>query len=236
MTSFRPLEGKLWEKGDEYTSKLSDEGDCGQRRRDLSRQLTVLVDVLYALVLVAGAEAYRSLFTTGMLEDFSRSLPVVLALVFVYFTAIHSFIDYHLASEDQPYRFLDKSKRKWDLVRFYLDIVIVGAYSLLLLQCHSLLSDPAADIFAMFVTLPAIFALFLVWGWLRRASSPDSTDKGPYKDALLWLCFGLYSALAGLYALAADSRVDNSIFLAVALAIMLLYRWINWDQNRWCGD
>jgi len=236
MSPSRPFEGRLWRKGSEYTSELSAENDRQQRQRDLSRQLTVLVDVVYALVLVAGAEAYRSLFTTGMMDEPSRFLPVVLALVFVYFTAIHSFIDYHLASEDQPYQFLDKSKRGWDLVRFYLDIVIVGAYSFLLLECHGLLSDPAADIFPMLAALPGIFVLFLFWGWLRGKSAPNSSDKGPYKIALLWVCLALYAILAGIYELVADGWVGNSIFLATALAIMLLYRWINWDQNRWCND
>ncbi|HEX7278742.1 MAG TPA: hypothetical protein VF255_03860 [Solirubrobacterales bacterium] len=236
MERSRPFEGRLWRKGEKYTSELSGEDDCGRRQRDLSRQLTVLVDVLYALVLVAGAEAYSSLFTSGMLDEPSRSLPVVLALVFVYFTAIHSFIDYHLASEDQPYQFLDKSKRGRDLVRFYLDIVIVGAYSFLLLECHGLLSDPAADIFPMLAALPGIFALFLYWGRLRRKSGSNPKAKGSYKIALLWLCLLSYGVLAGIYKLIADGWVGNSIFLLLALAIMLLYRWINWDQNRWCKE
>lgn len=194
----------------------------------------MLIDVLYALVLVGGAEAYRSLFTTGQeFQHPSQFLPVVLALFLVYFTAIHSFIDYHLASEDQPYQFLNTSKRRADLWRFYLDVVIVGLYSFVLLKCHVLLSSPGADLGPVFFAFPAIFLLFIVWGVLRERTSPGSSQT--YGVGLLGLCFILYTVLAVAYTVTSNGWIGNSEFLFAAFLLMAIYRWINWRQNRWCG-
>src|SRR4051812_38420856 len=113
------LKGTLVESGASYERE-----EAQPRQLELSRQLTGLVDVLYALVLVEGAVAYRSLFSRGHEFLSWDSMPVLLALVFIYFTTIQSFTDYHLASEDQPYRFLSKARRRTDLWRFYLDVVI----------------------------------------------------------------------------------------------------------------
>lgn len=227
------LKNALTTEGAEYTARELDPPDkCQSRQRDLSRQLTVLIDVLYALVLVGGAEAYRSLFTAGELPHPSHSLPVVLALVLIYFTTIHSFIDYHFAAEEQPYQFLDKSKRRTDLWRFYLDVLIVALYSFVLLKCHVLLNSPGADLVAVFFTFAAMFGLFIGWGCLRKKTAPGEVQR--YRAKLLGLCFILYLVLAVVYAFTCNGWIGNSEFLGVALLIMVFYRWMNWRQNRWC--
>jgi hypothetical protein len=232
MMFLERLQKELTTPGEEYTDK---ESDTKSRQGNLSRQLTVLIDVLYALVLVGGAEAYRSLFTTGgEFQHPSRFLPVVLALVLIYFTAIHSFIDYHFASEDQPYQFLDKGKRGWDLFRFYLDVVIVGLYSFILLKCHILLDSPGGDLAPAFFTFPAIFLLFIGWGGLRRRTA--SEHEQPYRVRLLALCLGMYALLAIAYNYTSNGWAGNSEFLFLALLIMMFYRWLNWSQNRWCAE
>jgi hypothetical protein len=53
---------------------------------------------------------------------------------------------------------------------------------------------------------------------------------------LLWLCLAFYGVLAVAYKAIASGWIGNSAFLATALLAMFLYRWINWDQNRWCQD
>jgi hypothetical protein len=223
-------EGRKYEE-----TELEDSDKGNSRQRDISRQLTVLIDVLYALVLVGGAEAYRSLFTRG--DEFmhpSRFLPVVLALVLIYFTTIHSFIDYHLAAEDQPYQFLNKSKRKTDLKRFYLDVVIVGLYSFLLLKSHVLLTHSDANLTPVFWAMPAIFLLFLWWGRLRQKTAPGTNQ--PYSVRLLRFCTFLYWVLALAYTLTSNGWIGNSEFLVAAFLIMAFYRWANWRQNRWCYE
>jgi amino acid permease len=214
-------------------AELEDSTKGGARQRDISRQLIVLVDVLYALVLVAGAEAYRSLFTKpGEFTELSQFLPVVLALILIYFTTIHSFIDYHLAAEDQPYQFLDRSKRKTDLKRFYLDVFIVGLYSFLLLKSHVLLEHGDASLTPVFWAMPAIFVLFLWWGRLRGKTAIPSNQR--YSGALLRFCTLLYGVLALVYTVTSNGWIGNSEFLFLALLIMAFYRWANWRQNRWC--
>jgi hypothetical protein len=223
----------LTKSGKEYSGAELDTSDNrALRQRDLSRQLIVLVDVLYALVLVGGAEAYRSLFTMGdEFQHVSRFLPVVLALVLIYFTTIHSFIDYHLASEDQPYQFLDRLRRRFDLGRFYLDILIVALYSFALLKSHVLLQSPGADLTPVFLTFPGLFLLFLLWGVLRERTAKDAQ---PYSPRLLFMTLITYFLLAVAYACTSNGWAGNAEFLAAALLIMLLYRWMNWRQNRWC--
>lgn len=223
--------------GEKYTdvNKADDSTKGESRQRDISRQLMVLVDVLYALVLVGGAEGYRSLFTMG--DEFqhpSRFLPVVLALVLIYFTTIQSFIDYHLSAEDQPYQLLNKSHRRTDLKRFYLDIVIVGLYSFLLLKSHVLLAHPDADLTPVLWTLPAIFLLFTRWGKLRQKTAEASNQS--YSVCLLRFCTLLYGVLALAYTLTSNGWIGNSEFLFAALLIMVFYRWANWRQNRWCYE
>jgi len=205
-----------------------------KRQIDISRQLNSLVDVIYGLVIVEGAVAYSSLFTrAGEFEDLSRWVPVVLALILTYFTTIQSFVDYHLASETQPYWLRSSAKRGIDLGRFYLDVVIVGSYSFVLLKCHALLEDPASNITLAFAAFPAIFLLYILWGWLREKTA----DSGnPYSVILLWCCVAAYGAVAFAYLQVVDlvgaSPSTNSIFLAIALALMVAYRYINWHQNK----
>jgi hypothetical protein len=224
----------LTTEGGKYEDTELDDSHKGEsRQRDISRQLMVLIDVLYALVLVGGAEAYRALFTKGdEFEHLSLFLPVVLALVLIYFTTIQSFIDYHLSAEDQPYQFLDKGKRRTDLKRFYYDVVIVGLYSFLLLKSHVLLAQPGADLTPVFWTLPAIFLLFIRWGKLRQKTAAENNQS--YRVALLRFCGALFAILALVYTLTSNGWIGNSEFLAIALLIMVFYRWANWRQNRWC--
>lgn len=225
--------GSLIEDGEAFTEDQLDFIGCKQRQVELSRQMTRLVDVVYALVLVQGAVYYRSLFTMeGEFLHPSKALPVVLALILIYFTAIQSFMDYHLASEDQPYQMLDKARRKNDLRRFYLDIVIVGLYSFLLLKCHVLLTAPAEDIWPVFAALVAVFLFYGCWGKLRQATLPPGGQK--YGGWLIFACLSLYVGLLIIYTLVPQGWIANAACLFGALVVMGFYRWHNWAQNRFC--
>jgi hypothetical protein len=198
-------------------------------QRDISRQATGLIDVLYALVLVQGADSYHLLFVEGdRFLQLEHWLPVVLALVLIYFTAVQSFIDFHMAAEDRPYRLLDTRHKNWDLARFYLDLVIVGSYSFLLLKCHTLLTNPGADLLWVFLTLPAIFVLYLLWGGARNPTTSDL----PYSPRLLTASLASYVLLLLAYRALPAGWITNAACLGAALMLMGLYRWLNWDQNK----
>lgn len=206
------------------------------REVELSRQLVRLVDVVYALVLVQGAIYYRHIFTIGnYFKHATRFGPVVLALTLTYFTTIQSFVDYHLASEDQRYRLLTKGKRGLDLIRFYLDLVIVGLYSFMLLKFHVLIGHPlmgssSADISAALWALPGIFLLYFIWGILRAITSDDEQE---YAWWLLLIFLGLYAGLAAGYKWipGGPSSLRNSSALGAALLLMIVYRVLNSTQN-----
>lgn len=228
----RRFRGRVTSSPDPYPPVQADLlAECSRRQADLSHRVTTFIDVLYGLVVVISAESYHQLVTDDKYLHIKRGLPVVLALVFVYFTTIQSFVDFHLSEEDRPYRLLNVNKRGVDLRRFYLDVVIVGFYSFLIFRCHVLLNAPAGDLTAVFVTVPVIFALYILWGWLR-----DGTIFGSaYSPWLLLSAMGLYVVLAMGYDLLFGSGwVKNAAFLATALVVMLAYRWLNWAQNRVC--
>jgi hypothetical protein len=212
--------------------------DAGKREYDLSNQLVRLVDVVYALVLVQGAVYYRRVFTEpGYFSHSSRFGPVVLALILVYYITIQSFVDYHLAAEDQPYRILSADKRNVDLFRFYFDLVIVGSYSLFLLKCHPLIHEPGADIHVALWTLPGIFALYWIWGELRKFTSEteENVRKRPYAPSLLLIMLVLFGVLAFAYGVEPGGSLRNSCALAAGLVLMLVFRVLNWPQNRHYG-
>lgn len=209
---------------------------CAQRELELSRQFTRLVDVIYALVLVQSAINFRAVFTLP--EEFLHLrtfLPVLLALILVYVTAIQSFIDYHMAAEDQPYQFLTKKKRAIDLGRLYLDIAIVASFSFMLLKSHVLIYAPAASITPLLVALPIIFVLFLIWGTLRECVAvADASSYNPW--FIVAFCL-IYAVLAEVYILGGSSSWSrNAIFLAIAIGLMVVYRALNWGQNPTCAQ
>jgi uncharacterized membrane protein len=198
------------------------------RQLEISRQMTRLIDVVYGLVLVQGAIFYRSLFTIGdKFHHFDQWAPVVAALVLIYFTAIQSFVDFHIASEEKPYRLLGKKSGR-NLTRFYLDVVIVGLYSFLLLKCHVLITDPGADLTPAFWAFPVIFVLYIVWGILRCWARPGGFQQESKRFLLLGGCLAAYLALAIVYANLSGGWNTNLIFLLIALAVMLIYRGFNW--------
>jgi hypothetical protein len=207
----------------------------GERQQvEISRQLARLVDVIYGLVLVQGALNYRLLFTRP--EEFTSAaqfLPVSLALALIYFMTIQSFVDYHLASERQPYWLLSRGRRHLDLTRFYLDILIVGSYSFMLLKSHPLLDSPDAELAPVFWTLPLVFGLYLVWGWLRAATGTSQSQT--YSASLLFAFFLMYCALAFAYTKVAVDSTANSSFLVLAIFLMALYRYLNWQQVKAWG-
>jgi hypothetical protein len=198
--------------------------------RELSRQLVRLIDVMYALVLVQGAIYYRRIFTRADFFDLSHKanfIPVLLALILVYFTAIQSFVDFHLASETHFYRITLPVTRTVELARFYIDVLIVAIYSFLLLKFHVLIDARWADLSVAFWAFPVIAGLYALWGLLRRLGG----GGGPYSLPLLLVLGLAYVVLALTYEDHPGGWERNAICLGIALAVMLLYRMLNWPRS-----
>lgn len=194
----------------------------------MSSQLVRLIDLLFALVLVQGAVHYRSVF--GVPSHIG--LQVVLALLLVYYTVVRSFIDWHIAMESAPYRIMRSQCRTSELRRVYVDFLIVALYSFMLLKAHVLLTAPDAGLRLFFWSFPVLYALYLVWGWLRARAY----HVQQFSERLLVLCLGLSIVLAAAYeaifgTTAAGRRTVNSVALASALVLMACFRHFNWRQQ-----
>lgn len=192
-----------------------------------SQQLVGVIDVLLALILVEGAVSYKELFT-----GHSRmNAAVLLALVLVYYTALRSFIDWHLAMEERPYRILDRNARSVELGRVVLDFGIMATYTFLLLRAHVLIDDPGADLLALALAYPAIYAMYMAWNRLQRcAYGAERFTQRP-----LWAATTAASILVGLYLLAPqlglDDELRNTLFVLLELGIVAAFRHTNWQQQ-----
>jgi hypothetical protein len=133
-----------------------------------SRQLVGIIDILLGLTLVEGAVSFRSMFEQGS----NANLPAMVAMVLIYYTAVRSFIDWHIAMEVRPYRILTEGSRGSELGRVLLDFVIMASYSFLILRAHILIEKPGSDITAIAITYPVIYCAYLIWGQLREHTLP----------------------------------------------------------------
>lgn len=192
-----------------------------------SQQLVGVIDVLLALILVEGALSYKELFT-----GHSRiNAAVLLALALVYYTALRSFIDWHLAMEERPYLILDRNARSRELGRVVLDFGIMATYTFLLLRAHVLIDDPGADLLALALAYPAIYVMYMAWNWLqKRAYNSERFTQRP-----LWAATAAASILVGLYLFAPplgmEDELRNILLILVELGIMAAFRHVNWQQQ-----
>ncbi len=196
-----------------------------------SEQLVAIIDVLLGLTLVEGAFAYKSMFTHGSTANW----PAMLAMVLVYLTALWSFVDWHIAMQVVPYRIQTKGTRGSERARVALDFLLMASYSFLILRAHVLIGDAGADLLAVAITYPAIYAGYILWGLLRnRAIAAQELDL----DAYSWLLLALMGVLTGVllwgYAhwrhgsrLGMSAEDFNVLFLALELLILVSYRSIN---------
>jgi hypothetical protein len=191
-----------------------------------------IIDVLLALVLVEGAVFYRHVFTAPS----SANAPVVVAMVLIYYTAIRSFMDWHLAMEEMRYRVLTNGHRRPELLRVFLDFAIMASYSLLLLRAHVLIDKPGANLLAIAIIYPAVYFLYMVWGELLRLAHGHAGKE--FKRALLF--FATVVALALLFGYIAgrangwiftNHRDFNVLFLAAELLLVIVYREMNSEQQ-----
>jgi len=221
-------------------SRTDEQTDTEER---VSDRLLNLIDILFGLVLVEGPLAYRSILTAHG----HRNLPVVIALLLIVYTAVRSFVDWHVLMEYAPYQIMTEESRKLRLLcepvrlrtlelwRLYLDFLIVAIYSLMLLRAHVLLDDQAAGLRFLMWTFPALFVLYLLWGALyRQATGPQQFNKRLLLLALLGSCALAiaYTVVWDKHTLAGHGTLRNVGFLLGEAGLMACYRSRNWLQQR----
>jgi hypothetical protein len=225
----------LWLLVDDPASPTGATTDSGTKPRSTAKYdqkasdwLVSLIDLLFALVLTV---------PVLIAEDVVRSpwhsnIQIVLALGVGYYVVIRSFVDWHIAMDDAPYRIRSRGVR--ELWRTYVDFVIVMSYVVLFLSAKSLINDGGADISQYLLVLIAILVLYLIWGELRR---------GVYGSQHQFRSETIGLALVGLLAVWGAYQVDqdhirwldhaatrNTVALLSAFAILLVYRRRVWKE------
>jgi succinate-acetate transporter protein len=197
-----------------------------------SDHLVQMVDILFALVLGQGVATFHNV----VVPHFTGNLPVLIAVVAIYFTIVRSFVAWHEAMAECRYRILTLRCRTTELWRLYIDALIVALYAYMWFATTPLKSNSATDIHRLLWAFPLLFLMYGVWGQLRRVAWGD--DKFSF---IILGCFGVsYLLLAIAYTItrskttALDSTTANSSVLALVLFLMLSYRYINfWQGGRY---
>lgn len=203
-----------------------------------SQRLVTIIGVLLGLTLVSGAVAYHGMFTQGA----HAPAGAYLAMALVYFVAVRSFIDWHMAMEMWRYRIFTDGRRSSELVRALLDFAIMASYSFLILRGHVLIDHPGADLTAIAIAFPAIYVAYIVWGALLNRAHPADGKAAPFAPGfsarLLGLMAALSAALLFVYEfgrsehwLGRDHEDLNIVFLAVEFALVFAFRLANWSQQ-----
>jgi hypothetical protein len=199
-----------------------------------SQQLVGIIDILLGLTLVEGALAFRGMFTQGS----NANVPAVVAMVLVYYTAVRSFVEWHVAMETYRYRVLTDGCRTSELRRVFLDFVIMASYSFLILRSHVLIEKPDSDLTAIAIAYPAIYFAYIVWGELLKEAYAGRGYSQQFRPRLILLMCFLSSLLCVAYVvgrhhewLGADLKDLNTAFLVAELALMLWFRHKSWSQQ-----
>jgi hypothetical protein len=202
-----------------------------------SRQLVAIIDILLGLTLVEGAIAFRSMFTQGS----TANAPAMLAMLLIYYTAVRSFIDWHIAMEVRPYRILTYRNRTLELGRVFLDLAIMASYSFLILRAHILIAKPASNLMAIAITYAGIYCAYIVWGELRQRTRPVQRlgeRVQPFSRCLLAVTLCFAGVLLAGYVIGRghrwfglDKEDFNTAFLAGELLLIVWYRHKNWAQQ-----
>jgi hypothetical protein len=202
-----------------------------EQEADISGHLVRLIDFFFGLVIAQGVLRFDSVFKA----PWDATPQVLLALVVVYYTVVRSFIAWHSAIEQWRYRVLVSKDRirTIELWRVYTDIFIVIVYAFLLLAAEPLTHDGGADISAFLFGFPVLFALYVLWGRLRRVAWGGND---PF-NLLYLVFFGLLSfVVACVYTLDPDVGISEALGNGIALSctglLMILYRFINFWQGE----
>ncbi len=220
-TSFATEDDELRSYADRTTREEAEAATSGH--------LVRMIDFIFGLVLAQGLLRYHAV----VVSPFKSNVPVVLALVTIYYTVIRSFVAWHSAIERRRYRIDYFPPRTTELWRVYVDVLIVGTYAYLLLTAEPLIKDGGANIQRLLWGFPLLFLLFLAWGHLRRVAWGSDEFNFRYLVG-----FGVgYTVIAAVYTiapfglLAKDKALVNAIFLATVLLLMVSYRRINFWQG-----
>ena len=195
---------------------------------DTSNYLVGMIDIFFALVVGQGV----LVFQTAIAQPFSASPQVWLALMLIYYTVIRSFVAWHSAIEAGWYR-MSSDRRTTELWRLYVDVLIVALYAYMFIAAEPLMKEEGSNLGGLFWAFPVLFALYWLWGCFRRVAWGEDEF-----DFWVLLLFGvLYAALAAFYVLLPSGTLGigeetgNTLALATALALMALYRYVNFWQG-----
>ena len=204
------------------------------REAPVQQNLVQLVDVLFALVLTLPVITQANIIRAPW-QNWHANVTMLVATLLGYYVVIRSYIDWHIAMADAPYKIRTEGDRFRELIRVYVDLLIVGSYVMLFLAAGHLARHPGGDLRPFLLFLALIVLLYIAWGVVRRRTY--KTKREYKRPTLIIVLVGLL-AICGAYwidhsgdgLLAHHGTARDLTALGLALAVWIAYRKRNWSE------
>lgn len=184
-----------------------------------SERVFWVIQTIFGFIIGRSFYDYASAFVPPFEGDI---LTLTLGIFSVYVFVIWSWLDFSYTLVVSPYHFRQHLLEK---LRFVADLLIVLAYSYLLIDLAHINKHPEANIGEFFWTFGIIFVGYILSGLLRIAQYGRRASR----LKLIVLFFLIYSFVAWLYGEVSSvslSVCTNRIFIIVTIAATFAYRTI----------
>lgn len=213
-----------------------------ETEKEHSSRLFWAVQTVFGVVIGRSFFEYKDIVLN--VTDPKNSVAVI-SLVFVYVTALFSWIDFSYSSIVSPYRLAGSRKKTFpksiglEHLRFFIDLIIVACYCYLLVFVSRFAADKSESAFRVLVCTTVVYLLYLFAGLIRRVSyGPHASRVGllTIMVAIMVAVTCLYSWLFDRCQLAQDpasSRANLNFYLLIFLIVATFaYR----EIRRWLAE
>ena len=129
-----------------------------------SERIFWVIQTVFGFIIARSFYAYGEVFLPGRSEG-ADIFTLTLALIAVYACVLWSWVDFSFTLIIRPYKFRNRPLEKW---RFVVDLLIVLAYTYLLLFIDVFNKTPDEDMSYFLYAFAFVFAGYILSGILRK--------------------------------------------------------------------
>ncbi len=196
--------------------------DSNKKKRDpakiLCKTYVSFIDVLFAVVigqsfvLLTDPEYYSTWFAQPYANAFGLS-----TLLLVYALVITSWVGYHQSVDVYPLR---------SVGRFLIDIILLFLYYFAFAN--------AKDFGAVLLAITFSYLMYVIWDSFRiyeNRANVNTDLKKRWGISIAFLVFYLVAYLSYGYAIPKVGQGIEWLFLAIAIALLIVYRYAKWYRE-----